>query len=93
MGPFLASAKRQAEALSAEAKRLAERAETATAEQKVEASNAARVAATKQKAALTNLEAASKRLKASTNRSQPKDIAEIIVSEPIAIRVKSGASK
>ena len=86
-------AAQEAKALAAEAKRLAEEAKTALADKKAEADKVAATAVARQKAAAVAAEAAAKRLKAAIDQAQPKDISDIILSEPIAIRVKPGETK
>jgi hypothetical protein len=80
-------------ALEAEAKRLAEEAKTASVEQKGEADRAAAEAAAKQKAAAAAVAAATEQVKKATAAAAPKDIADIVVSEPIAIRIKPAETK
>lgn len=88
-----AKSQQQAEGLAAEAKRLAEEAKAASDDEKVAAKTAAEAAAAREKAAVAAVEAAAKRLKAATDQAQPKDISDIIVSEPIVIRVQAGETK
>jgi hypothetical protein len=84
----LKQARQDAIALAGEAKRLAEAAKTAPDDQKPEAEKAAQDAADKHKSAETAVAAADKRLKSATAKAKPKDIVDIIVSNPITIRVK-----
>jgi hypothetical protein len=58
-----------------------------------EAAQAAEGVAERQKAAEAALAAAKERLKQATAVAQPRDIVDIVVSEPIAIRVKPAESK
>ena len=76
-------------ALTATAKAMAEKVSGASAEEKVEATNAAKSAVAKQKLAETALAEATKRLKTATDAAAPKDILDIFVSEPIRISVKA----
>ena len=80
-------------ALDAEAKKLAEEATAAAADKKAEAEKAVAAVAERQKAAATALKAAVEQLKQATQVAQPKDIVDIVVSEPIAIRVKPAGTK
>ena len=84
----LQEAQQEAMALAATAKELAEAAKTATDDQKVQAEKAAQDAATKQQSAEAAVAAADKQLQEATAKTQPKDIVDIVVSTPIAIRVK-----
>lgn len=81
-------AKAAADSLTAEAQNLAEAAKTAPAEQKADAEKAAQEATAKQKSAAAAVAAADKQLKTATKQAAPKDIVDIVVSSPIAIRVK-----
>jgi hypothetical protein len=76
-----------------EAERLAQEAATAAADQKAEAEKAAQTLAEKKQAADAALAAAAKRVEDATKQAQPKDIVDIIVSEPIAIRIKPAETK
>lgn len=95
--PVAETAKQQAEAAvqaaDAEAKQLAAAVEAAPPEKQPEARQAAEAAAARQKAAAAALTAATERLKQATAVAQPKDIVDIIVSEPIAIRIQPAESK
>jgi len=88
-----AKAEADLKAAEAEAAKLTEAAKAAPAEQKMEADKAAEAAAAKQKAAAAALAAADQKLKTATATAQPKDIVDIVVSEPIAIRVKPAETK
>lgn len=80
--------------LDAEAKKLADDAKATPAGRNAEADKAALEAvATKRKAATAALAAAAEQLKNATATAQPRDIVDIIVTEPIAIRVKPAESK
>ncbi len=48
---------------------------------------------TKHQAAVVALNAAAEKVKQATQRAQPRDIVDIVVSEPIAIRVKPAEAK
>jgi hypothetical protein len=61
--------------------------ETATEEQKPALSEAAQAATAKQQAADAAVAAAQQKLTEATKRAEPRDIVDIIVSEPIRIRV------
>jgi len=76
-----------------EAERLATEATTAAAEAKAEAQKAAQAVAERKKTADAALAAAAKRLQDAKKQAQPKDIVDIIVSEPIAIRIKPARTK
>ena len=80
-------------ALEAEATKLAELAKTAPDERKAEASRASEAALAKQKAAVAAVAAAAERLKKATEVAAPIDLVDIVVSEPIAIRVKPRETK
>jgi len=75
--------------LTAIAKSLADKVSTAPDAEKVEATNAAKVAAGKQKQAETAATEANKRLKSATSAAAPKDILGFLASEPIRISVKA----
>ena len=85
-----AKAEREAKVLAVEAKKLVQESKSASPDRKSKADKAAQAATARQKAAADVVQAAAKRLKAVTAQSQQKDISDIIVSEPIAIRIKSG---
>jgi hypothetical protein len=89
----LQGAEQEASELAVEAQRLAEVARTVTDESKREAEQAAANAQKRHQAAVASVEAATQRLKAATEQAKPKDIVDIIVSEPISIRVKSVEEK
>lgn len=74
--------------LDAEVKKLTEAAKAAATETKSEADKAVEAATAKHKAATAALAAAAERVKAATAAAAPRDIADIVVSEPITIRVK-----
>ncbi len=81
------------QAADAEAKQLAAAVEATPPEKQPEARQAAEAATARQKAAAAALTAATERLKQATAVAQPKDIVDIIVSEPIAIRIQPAESK
>ena len=81
------TAKEKAAAMAEEAKNLAEAAKTAPDEQKAAVAAEAKAALARQKAADAAVRAADVKLKAATKKAVPKDIVDIIVSEPISIRV------
>ena len=89
----LQRAEHKATALSVEAKQRAEEAASAPPDQKAAAETRAAELAQQQTAAASDVESATKRLKLARDRAKPRDIAEIVVSEPILIRVKSGDTK
>lgn len=74
--------------LDTEVKKLTEAAKAAATETKSEADKAVEAATAKHKAATAALAAAAERVKAATAAAAPRDIADIVVSEPITIRVK-----
>lgn len=80
-------------ALVAEAKKVADEAKAAPAEKKPEFDKAIAGIAERQKTAATALASAAEQLKQATAAAQPRDIVDIVVSEPIAIRVKPAATK
>lgn len=73
--------------LDAEANRLAELAQTATEEEKAEAQQALENIMEQKKQATAAVEAAAEQLKKATEAARPKDIADILVSRPITVRV------
>lgn len=77
--------------LEAESKKLTEEAKAAPADKKEAADKAVADATTRLKAATAALAAADAQLKQATAAAQPRDIVDIVVSEPITIRVKSPA--
>ncbi len=81
-------AEEEAAAVEAEAKKLVEEAKAAATEKKAEADKAVEAVAVRQKAAAAAVAAAAEKLKQATQVAQPRDIVDIVVSEPIAIRVK-----
>jgi hypothetical protein len=79
--------------LEAQAKQAADAVQAATAESKREAEQTASAVAARLKAAKDALAAASEQLKRATAAAQPKDIVDIVVTEPIAIHVKPAETK
>ncbi len=80
-------------AVDAEVKKLTEEAAAAPAEKKTDAQKAVDAAVARQKAATAAVAAAAEKVKQATQTAQPRDIVDIIVSEPIAIRVKPAGTK
>jgi len=80
-------------AIDNELKTLTEAAKAAAVENKGAADKALEVATAKQKEAAAALAAATERLKKATQTAAPTDIADIVVSEPIAIRVLPAEKK
>ncbi len=81
------------QAIEAEAKKAAEVAKSVTPVGKAEADKAVAMIAEKQKAATAKVAAAAALVAKTTEAAKPKDIVDIIVSEPIAIRVKPAETK
>jgi hypothetical protein len=79
--------------LESEVKKLAEAAKSAAGEEKLKVDAAIKTLAAKQKALVAAVAAAAKRVKVATDQAKPKDIVDIIVSEPIAIRVIPAETK
>lgn len=80
-------------ATEAEAKSLAETAAAAPAEAKPQAEQAAAAAAERHKQAAAALAAAEEKLKQATAAAEPKDVADILVTEPVTVRVKPAEAK
>ena len=80
-------------AVEALAAKLAEEAKSAPADKKSEADQAAEAAQAKQKAAISAVAMAAEQLKKATEIAAPTDLVDIVVSEPIAIRVKTMETK
>jgi hypothetical protein len=85
----LKKAAQEVTTLTAAAKNLAGKVTTAQAAEKAVAANAAKIAAGKQKVAEVAMADATKLLKTVTAAAAPKDILDILVSEPIRISVKA----
>lgn len=86
-------AEQKVQELEAEAKRLAELAQSATEEEKAAAQKAVDELSARQKAAASALTEAAAQLKKATEAARPVDIADIVVSEPISIRVHPAETK
>ena len=71
-----------------EVSKLTEAAKSAAAEQKADADKALEAAIAKQKANQALLAVVSARMKKASDTAQPNDLVDIVVSEPISIRVK-----
>ncbi|TXT38039.1 MAG: serine protease [Planctomycetota bacterium] len=80
-------------AADAELKKLMEAAATAATDAKPEADKAVVAATAQQKAAAAAVAAAAEQVKKTTATATPRDIVDIVVSEPIAIRVNPPAGK
>lgn len=80
-------------AINAEVKKLTDEAQAAPAEKKPEAQKVVEEAVARQKTATAALAAATEKVKQATQTAQPRDIVDIVVSEPIAIRVKPAGTK
>jgi hypothetical protein len=78
---------------AAEAQRLSEIAAAASTESKADAQQSANKASQEHQAILAEVAEATKRVQAAVAASKPKDIVDIIVSEPITICVKPAVSK
>ena len=79
--------------LESESKKLMETTASATPDQKAELEKTAAELAEKKKMAAAALVAATEQVKQATAVAAPKDIADIVVTEPILIRVKPAESK
>jgi len=86
-------AQEEVNALSEQLKQLEAQAKTATAEKQAEAEDTREKLAAQRQAAEAQLKAAAEQLKQATATAAPKDIAEIVVSEPIKIRIKPAETK
>lgn len=82
-------AQKKVDELSQEAQELADLAKSAMPEQKADIQKTAAEATAQLKKAEQELKQAEAKLKAATNKAKPKDIVDIIVSEPISIRVNA----
>ena len=78
---------------AAESQRLSALAATASTQSKADAQQSANRASEKQKAILAEVAEATKRVQAAVAAALPTDIVDIIVSEPITIRVNPAVSK
>jgi hypothetical protein len=79
----------EAAAITAEVQKLTEEAAAAASEKKAEADKAVADTTAKKQAADAAVTAAAAKVKAATDLATPKDTVDIILSEPIAIRVKA----
>ncbi|MEI8378880.1 MAG: serine protease [Planctomycetota bacterium] len=86
-------AEQDAAAIEAELKQLVEAAKSATSEKKPEADKAVEMATARQKVAAAAVVTAADKVKKATETAQPRDIVDIVVSEPIAIRVNPAEKK
>lgn len=77
----------------ADVKKLTDEAQAAAPEKKADAQKAVDAAVAKQKEATAAVAAAVEKVKQATQVAQPQDIVDIVVSEPIAIRVKPAGTK
>jgi hypothetical protein len=95
--PALEELRRQAEQelqkIEGELKNITETPKAATAENKSESEISLELVTAKQKAAAAALAAATERLKTAVEAAKPRDIVDILVSEPIAIRVLPAEKK
>lgn len=89
----LKKAEAEQKAIDAEASKLADDAKSAAVEQKAEADKAVQAIAERQKAAASAVAAATERLKKANEAAAPRDTVDIVVSEPVKIRVKPAESK
>lgn len=85
------AAQQRLEDAVANAKTLADQAAAASGDAKGAAEASAKSAAEEQKSAKSALAVAAKRMQVATTAAKAKDIVDIIVSEPIAVRVKAAA--
>ena len=85
----LQKVKQEVMALEAESKKATEEAAAAPADKKPDADKLVADIAARLKAATASLTAADQKLKNATAAAQPRDIVDIVVSEPIAIRVRA----
>jgi hypothetical protein len=79
--------------VDAEVKKLTDDLQTAAADKKPDAQRAVDAVVAQQKAATAAVAAATEKLKQATQRAQPQDIVDIVVSEPIVIRVNPSGTK
>jgi hypothetical protein len=85
----LKKAEQEAAAVAAAAQKVAGDAKAAPADKKLEAENTTKAAADKLRRAEAAKAEAAKRMKAATDASAPRDIVDIVVAEPIRVRVKA----
>jgi hypothetical protein len=86
-------AEQQLQGIEAELKKLIEAAQAAASENKPAAEQAVEAAKARQKAAAAAVAAAAEQVKKATAAANPTDIVDIVVSEPIAIRVTPAEKK
>ncbi len=86
-------AEQEAAAIAEEAKKLAAEVTAAPAEKRAAVETAAKAASEKLKSAEAAKAEATRRMKVATDAAAPKDIADIVVSEPIRIRVVAADKK
>ena len=80
-------------AIEVDVKKLTEAAKAAATEAKPEADKAVEAATAKQKSVTAAVAAAAEKIKQATAATQPRDIVDIVVSEPIKIRVNPAEKK
>ena len=83
----------EVQSLEAEVKKVAGEAQSAPPAKKDQVAKAMAAATAKMKAATDALNASKDQLKRASDAAQPRDIADIVVSEPVIIRVKPGDKK
>jgi hypothetical protein len=83
----------EVQSLEAEVRKVAGKAQSASPDRKDQVSRAMAAATAKMKAATDALNASKEQLKLASDAAQPRDIADIVVSEPVIIRVKPGDKK
>jgi hypothetical protein len=88
-----AKATKELQQLDSQAKELAENAKAASGDQKAKIDDEINTIANRRKTLAAAVAAAAKQLKTASNAAKPKDIVDIIVSEPIAIRVIPAETK
>lgn len=86
-------AEKELQGFDAELKKLTEAAQAASAENKAAADQAVEAAKARQKAAAAALTSSAEQVKKATAAANPTDIVDIVVSEPIAIRVTPAEKK
>jgi hypothetical protein len=84
---------KEAIAIAEAAKKLADEAKTASPGKKTDAENTAKAAIGKQKSVEAAKAEAARRMKAATDAATPKDIVDIVVTEPIRIHVSPKDAK
>lgn len=86
-------AEEEVKTVEAEVKKVTEEANAASPDKKPAADLAVQAITERQKAAAASLVTAQEQLKKATEVAQPRDIVDIVVSEPIAIRVQPAEAK